>query len=744
MNLYPRIIVRESYLQNILEKMDDALSLQCSDYIEIIGEAGVGKSSLLNQIHLALKMNGIIPEILRFQGSESFNLMEIVDRSNNISHFIDQYEGNIKSILYKSLVNLKSPDCDILIVIIDDAHLVPASFLDELRAVFNKIPGSRLFLILCGRPGFESDNALSIHEFDQTEFLNYFSETFGENWLINRDEILNWFKSATDMHPYRLAILMELCMEKGLISHTFSASLDLFKNLKFPVELVKAIQQRFVYSELSNEEKELIAIITHSASNRTQKDLNKILGKPCQKIIQQLVEKKWIIQNDKNVFGLIHPVLQEWVKTQVKETHLDTYNKIIKSGVSISLGEHSTYLLEKHKWTKAEQKILLDYCSELESTGLHFSAVQLLKKLDLNQTNPDLLLRMGLAYLKINQLDKSKQIFENLKKIRHGPSSWKIYSNLGHIATLEGKFPEAESFYFTGLNLKDLPEKGRVQLIYQITMAYAYQGKYDQMHKSLEESKILARIKPEYDLLYRSNVANVHVGVPLDIKEKPFFKQSMKLAKKLNVPTKEAHFVNCYLSWQIRDGDNSNINILGDQLLEYGKELFNPTLQIRAHYLMGIAAYNVSEYPTAIPFFEKAISMMDHYEIHHNRDATLLVLGKSYDALGLKSKGDNIASELDKMLDQNKIFDVQTKLHILKRALRINPRKSLLESLKSLYQEFLDSGNKLDAATTEMVLGEFKVMHNLDEAIGLFRKGLQFYQDNQVEGYLLDKPEFNS
>ena len=100
------IIVRESYLKNILEKMDDALSLQCSDYLEIVGEPGMGKTIILNQIHPVLKINGITPEIHQYQGIKSFNILDIFRNKYANNSLLESYKGNAKSILYKSALQI--------------------------------------------------------------------------------------------------------------------------------------------------------------------------------------------------------------------------------------------------------------------------------------------------------------------------------------------------------------------------------------------------------------------------------------------------------------------------------------------------------------------------------------------------------------------------------------------------------------------------------------------------------------
>ncbi|MBC8322048.1 MAG: ATP-binding protein, partial [Candidatus Marinimicrobia bacterium] len=678
-------------MTDVIEKMNWSLNQHCSDFIEIVGDAGTGKSTLLKQIEPTLQINGIFPNLISIKGSSTLQLSEVLlDELKllglDISIF-EQYKGHIKTILYKSFVSLKTPESDVFILMIDDAHLLSKETLDLLRQIFNNIPGSRLFLILCGRPGFETDSALHIHDFDDEEFLDYFIGIFGQEWVSERYEILKWFSATTDQHPYRLSLLTEMCVQKGLLSHTYTAPIDLFFKLDFPDELIEVIKQKFVLSELSKDKRNLVNILAHSFSGWTQNDLRMISGKSCLKIIRQLVQKQWIIKDNRNAYRIVHPVLLEWIKSQCKDESVEIYRRILNSGVRLSKSEECAYLLTKKSQTDSERKTLLEFSSELANDGLYFSANQILEKLnpDFDQLEIGVKAAKNFAYL--NQNDKARNILKKLLSQQPIDNTWKIYHYLGYLTLVDGNVEEAASIMLKGLSQPNLSITGLVWLHYRIALVYANQWNLDAVHKSLAVLKEHASKDPEFDLLYHSIVANLNTNIPMDIDTEPFIQEGIKLAKKQHDHQQAAYFeiALCYEYVNLRDMEK--LKSAGKRLLKYGIELFDTNIQHQAHYLLSHGYFNFEDYDLAIEHMLQTISILEKTKIAYNRDSSLSTLVLLYNNIGCGIKEKKTLNKLEEWVKDHPILIMEERLKYTRHELRLGQQKDGLEDLQKLMED---------------------------------------------------------
>ena len=724
---YPHVI-RHALLNEVMERMEFSLKQHCSDFIEIVGDAGMGKSVFLNQIKPALQINGIFSDLLFIRGSKSLQLSavvleELISRGRDTS-LIEQYKGNIKTLLYKSFVSIKTPESDVFILMIDDAHLLTEESLNILRAVFNKVPGSRLLLILCGRPGFETNPSLRIGNFTQEEFLDYFSELFDLDWLNDRHEITHWFSAATERHPYRLSLLTDLCIQKGYLTHTYTAPIDLFMKLDFPVELLDAIKQRFSMTELSKDERNLIAILSHSFSGWTKKELQIISGKPCLKIIRKLVQKQWIIKDNRNAYRIVHPVLLEWIKSQCKDESVEIYRRILNSGVRLSKSEECAYLLTKKSQTDSERKTLLEFSSELANDGLYFSANQILEKLnpDFDQLEIGVKATNNFAYL--GDLKKAKQILKNLMSKPPEEKSWKIYNQLGYYALVEGKTHKAESILAEGLSLPNLTEEGLVRLHYRIALVYANQWNLDEVHKSVGILKEHAKNEPSYDLLYYSIVANLNTNISMKIDTESFIKEGVKLANKQHNHQQAAYFQIALCYEYIKTGDMEKLTSAGKRLLTYGIDLFDTNIQHQAHYLLSHGYFNCEDYVLAIKHMQQTISILEKTKIAYNRDSSLSTLVLLYNMIGCGIKEKATFETLEKWTKDHPIFIMEERLKFIRHKIRLGQQKDGLEDLQKLMEDSTEKADEIYRLNAKIILSTYLISENVETALLEFDQSL--------------------
>lgn len=742
MHTFPNVI-RPRLLYELLEELNFSLTNQCSNYTEIIGDAGTGKSVFLNQINPFLQHNGIFPQYLQMYGSETLNVIEsVVDET--IVHGIQLneikvYEKYASTYLYKLLVGLKSPQKDVLILIIDDAHLLPKESITLLRKVFNKIPGSRLFLVLCGRSGFESGTSLKISNFTEDEFQEYFIELLYHNWGEEYANLLSWFSTVTDRHPYRLSLFIKACIDKGLLSVTYTASMDLFMKLDFPKELKDAIHRRYTFSSLEKKEQEILTILAYSYSGWRQSDLKQILKKSCKKSLRKLTENNWVLKDRQNVYRIFHPVLLESIQSECKRNRQKTYRMILSSGVQLPLGEKSAYLLMKSSWSDSEKNTLVEYVSELEKTGLYFSANEVLSKLDPDFSHLSTGVRAAGNYASLNQTDKAITILESLKTQAESEDSWKVNNYLGYFALAGGKINEAEKIFLEGLSRKKLPEEGFVRLHYRLSLVYANQWNLDKVHETVALLKKYASKKPEYDLLYRAAVANLNTNIPMDIDTEPFIQYGIHLAKELGDYQQAAYFNIALCSYYSRVADFVKMETSGKQLLKYGIDLFDTNIQFQAHYLLAIGYLNGEKYVLAIQHMEHALAIMEKTGIAYNRDSALTVLAQSYVNIGCGTKEKETFSKLRNWIKDYPTPNMESRIKLAQHELRIGNEKQGMDDLLSIVADCTENGNEVDRLSAEVFIACSNVKKDIEKAVRSFTDATNDLKGKNVDGFFQRK-----
>ncbi len=738
-SVFPNVI-RQQLLHELFERLNFSLTNQCTYYAEIIGDAGTGKSVFLNQINPFLKYNGIFSQYLQIPGSETLNVLESVTdeaKTQGIQlNEIETYEKYAATYLYKLLVGLKSPQKDVLILVIDDAHLLSKESLNLLRKVFYKIPGSRLFLVLCGRPGFESETPLKISNFNDEEFQNYFTNLLHPDWILEHPDLYTWFSSITEMHPYRVSLLVNICIDKGLLSATYAAPMDMFMNMEFPKDLVEAIRSKYRYAKLSSDEQKVMTAIAHSYSGWKQSELKKILGKSCQKALRSLTENQWVLKDKQRIYRVVHPVLKEWVQSKTKDKRLEIYQKILTSGVLLSLGEKSAYLLMQNAWSKSERDTLLDYVSELEQSGFYFSANEVLSKLDPKYSHLETGVRASVNYASLNQMETAKTILEKLKTHPESEESWKINNYLGYFALAGGKINDAESIFLEGLSLENLPEDGFVRLNYRLALVYANQWNLDKVHETVAILKEYALKKPEWELLYRATVANLNTNIPMEIDTEPFIQDGITLAKSRGDQQQAAYFNIALCSYYIRMTEFEKLETVGKELLQYGIDLFDTNIQFQAHYLLALGYLNGENYVPAIQHMEQALAIMEKTGIAYNRDSALTGLAQAYVNIGCGTKEKDTFTKLRSWIKDYPTPNMEARVKLALHELRDGNEKQGISDLKSIIMDCTENGNDVDRLNAEAFLSCTRVKKEPQKALADFQETIAGLKKQNVDGFL--------
>ncbi len=387
--IYPNIL-REKHLNNILSFVETTIHDGLPTSLEVVGDAGTGKTTLLNQLKEYLEYCGIFPQVIYVTASVDFSMQDSLHdyaHRHGLGELLTNNHTDSSSIrnIHDLLTSIRDPRKDILIYAVDDAHILSKETIDQINLVFNpEYSSGKRILILSGRKTNKLNNRISLSTFSEAEFDEYISATLSKSWKNNYPDGYDWLWRISGNNPYQLYLLLEHCSQKGLMTADYSAPLELLESTKFPDNILDAVGEKYNISDLTDRHQLVLKILAVNPSHGTTKEISKIIGLSpdlVRRDIKTLRDFGWLVNTDNRHYKLYHPLVKELILKSISKDELNQLHWLCLNFCGVTDAEKAQHALYLEKPKKAEQDILFQHAGELEKQGLFYSAIQIYEKL---------------------------------------------------------------------------------------------------------------------------------------------------------------------------------------------------------------------------------------------------------------------------------------------------------------------------------------------------------------------------
>lgn len=567
-------IQRESILKPVLEIIQDCIIKNQSGIIELHGDAGCGKTTVLNQIEKYFSYYGIYPQINIAIGYQNFTVQSYLKSVVNRKIKFEINSGiDLIPQLNELLLSSTNYQKDIQVFIIDDSHLLSEEIIEQLKLLFNKYYGfNGFFLILSGRNNLLNNLSIEIRSYSDKEFYSIICSYLNEEWVENNSDIYKWIMTLTEAWPFYLTIFLQWGIKLGLLSTTTQKPLEQIKAKKLPKNLLTVVKQRYNFNLISELQKEILTYISFIPKNLSNQDIASILSRSLENItsaIQHLVSDGWI-DNENNLF---HPLIGQMIIDRTKNKNQINQN-ILNSNIELSIQEKAIHILQLKKLTENHKSVLLKYINEIEIEGLFYSAIKALEKIDPNKQDNQIQFKIAINLYKIGKNNESKTIFQKLLKIKSYQTNHLVYYYLGNIYYYQKKLEKSIEIINQGIGLIDERLSIRkLQLL--LTKVYAKCGTKEQILDLLSHLEPRKSMADNEKLDYYSLVSSIHYKTSLEIDLIKNNEKGIKVAKKLNNNTALADLY-LGLSEHLEMAEKIEDAIKNcNKALEYSKMIFN-------------------------------------------------------------------------------------------------------------------------------------------------------------------------
>ena len=648
--------------KNTLFKLFGTERLAC----QLIGHGGAGKSTTLFQISDYLAELGRTPQLIVLHSHEHFSLVAeliIFAHENGLSgavpklpeKAIEEIPANeILAVIRDILIALRDRNCDEMLVIIDDIHLLPTETVNQLELLFaENSPLENMRLVLAGRKQVGRFEIVNIDGFSDDEFHQYLNRKFHSNWTKENTEVTQWLFDLTKGNPLFISVLLDKLAKDELIIDGFTAPIDVLQSQEIPSEITQIVELQFDFNELNEQEQTMLKMLACSQKGLRLKEMKILSGQTANGVITSLKTKKWI-QNGNNCYcEFYHPVVREIVESKITSTEKETiHRKFLERFPDLSVSVQAFHILHFSSVSKRQKEILLVYASQMEKQGMFHSANENYLKIDPKGSNPELVYRIGRNLQRIGNKDES---FKMLKKIanREFPNKWRVYLYLGMISSDRGEFAKSEEFYKTGMNLKGIPEDGKWQLSIQCTSSLMRQRKLDAMNQLVESLENEIDKSPKHKLdFYRlqSTINQLYPFLPDTIAHN---QKAAKFAKDLGNSTYETYFEGCQMVYYIYQGDLEKVEYFAKRILKSARQRFDQKHELGVYKTLSNAYNMAGKKVQAIQYYKRTLNKMK--SIGYRRDMILFQQGlaQSYQYLGHFPKAEQTFIEMQKELNGN-------------------------------------------------------------------------------------------
>ncbi len=715
---YPNIR-RESVLNPLLELVKDCIKSNHSGIFELYGNAGCGKTTVLNQIEEYFSYYAIFPHINQTIGYEQFSLISYLSSLNNTQFKPNFNDDELFSHFGELLLQSRNFQKDIQIFIIDDSHLLSVEVIKQLKLLFNKYSGfSNYFLILSGREKKLNNNSIEIGRFSKNEIDHIFQLFLNKKWVDLNTDVYNWIIKLTDAWPFYLNLFLEWGLKIGTLSKKIQKPLDQIKSRQLPENLLQCVNQRYNLSLLSDRQKEIIEYISFSTKQLTFLELAALISIPIEEInnnCKQLEGAGWINKDNQ----LYHPLISEMVIENCK--NIQNINENFISKLELPLHKQASHILKLNNLSKSHKLILEEYADEIESEGLFYSAIKTFEKIDPKKQLNQIQFKIAINLYRIGKNDQSKEILENLIKDNHFKINYKVYYYLGNIFYYQNELEKAVEIIKIGIS--NIIEKSFIyKLKILLAKIYVDIGTKNDINELLDELKPNKNTPEIEKLEYYILVSSIHYKASLNINLKKNNENGIKLAKKLNNNSSLASFY-CGLTTFFEMADKIEKAIfycekaLIKAKLTYNFRLINRVIQDRGQLFI-----RSGKIGSGIKDLDSTIKMNEYYDLKINLLNPNHAMAAALKTIGHIPKYTKAYNDIAILLNCNNNFGASLMLGLFYQG-----NKSFNKAYK-IYQELIAKIDKLNNDNVKAYIMSiyYPSIYNVDEEFAeeSFSKGI--------------------
>ena len=740
-------VQREQILENILGSLSDCLTDFHAICIEIVGEGGTGKTTILNQTEKYFAENGIFSQIIRLQGISSFSLLDALSnfaKQNGFASIIptisekeSQNEGNVIRIIRELLIQLQDSRKDIFIIQIDDAHLLSQDAIEQVRKVFDiYFTGSRIAAILSGRHGFESDSAIQIGEFSTSEFKQYLDMLFADDWSADNEDIVIWLDSLTDRKPYFVALILEYLIEKGIVSSGYVAPLDLLKNTPFPQSLLDALSVRYSLEPLHENSLAILNILSCASKSLSANEIFS-LTKLDQKIVADelkwLIQNRWLMERD-GFFFFVHPMVQELIFRNIENVE-KTHELFLSSKIKLTTSEKSFHIQKLSNLSHEHEEILLEHIKELMQQGLFFSANRLYQILDPEGKNTEYSLQVGKNYFRIGRMDSALKILLGASE-RNFKNRWEVLCYIGRIYRKRSDYENAVKYLTIALDFANLTDEARWKLMLTYAFTLAYKRDNDKLSNVLDCLKQNSEKSEQTKMEYYELLSSIDSRFPLEIDTEKWNLDGLEIAKKLHDNTRISVFLTCLQLHYHHQGDYKKAIEFGDFAIEYAKKDYNILSELNAFKIKTITYGSMDNFSRAISMAKRVIEMMESRGETTEIVTFVHLLGSYYVSIGYLPLAENTFRKLREMLGQNPTVDLNAKIQLGRWYLNIED----CSKAEKIFTEAMHQAENLKMQATAMLakMGLVPCIYQKDgeKANSYIEEAVEYFTEYNLKNFL--------
>jgi len=593
-------IIREKYLNRLEDFAETVYDQNKSNSLEIVGDAGQGKTQVLHQIKEYLEYRGIFPQVIYTPGQTDFSISQSLvtyANDNGLSTLLSTQDRDALSLKHINDVftSLRDSRKDILIYCVDDAHLLSQENLDQLNLLFDpEYSTSKRLLILSGRESCGLENQIQLSPFTDEEFDDYISKCLSQSWAKDYPDGVHWLKTVSGNNPYHLYLLLDHTTNNGLISSNYSASIDLLNATKFPDNILEAVESKYQLSDLTDREQLILNLFAINSTPQTAKDLSKLIGRSIlliRKAIKSLVVSGWITKSTQNGYTLFHPLVKEMILKKLSDNELDKLHRICI--IECDHKEKAQHALHLKSPNNAEQELLFGYAKELEKEGLYYSAIQVYEKLDAINKTDETQFIIGKNYALLYRNKHAQTYLLPLLKKKQFIYLPEVHYFMGTLEAEQGDLPKATEYFIKASDMIDDKHDLWLILISNVFSNLVESGNKNEVSKILKQMGRNKSNSKKHYLAFLSAELLFHISFPSGSFDfKSHFPKAISCANKLsdfktlsNLELMKRHWIH----------EQDNLENISQEIhhaksgLVYAKKSFDLKQIIKARKILGFA-----------------------------------------------------------------------------------------------------------------------------------------------------------
>jgi len=579
------MIIRKNILDSIFGffKNDTAPT-----FLEIIGKAGVGKSTLISQIPHYFQENGINTFLIKMTAQKDILpfkhiLNSIIEKNNYIpKSFIDFVPmDRSENLRYsqKLLSFIRKSNNDLILLIIDDFHVLSKEEQINFKLLVDaKFSNERIGLILIGRPGWESKKAISVPSFNNNEFNEFIKSKINKNWGDQNEIIINWIFNLTKGLPFLAELYIEKIINSSL-SSKLPISIEEVKKLNIPNDISKLIMFDLEKEHIPKELTQTLNILSVSRSGVKPNNLLKLLHIDNLLLVKTInigIKKKYLIKSN-NEIQFFHPLQKEIVNVKLTYPQKDAIiNSILNTMIKIKDEDKFFLIRNISKKTTSQIKELIEYAEVLYIDKKYYLEIEYLQSIKNYILNPEIVIRLGAIWMKLNNIENAEKYF---KIILGNPKYNKNRFYLSEIIYYQIKTNQAklaiENLNYCLEKESEIPERQRYFLYSASAWLAVRNYDWDKIENIIDHLKKSSQININAKIDYYKTILMLPPLYPGEINKVKYFKEAEEFATSNNYFDIASQYCNSIMAYYMQVGNNSKLIIYHQKIIDYSLKSFD-------------------------------------------------------------------------------------------------------------------------------------------------------------------------